>query len=99
MTLTFQCAVKSDLRLRLALSGPSGSGKTYTALTLATGLTEGQGIALIDTEHSSASLYADLFSFDVLALQSFAPIRYIEAIQEAERAGYGVLILDALSHE
>jgi hypothetical protein len=40
-----------------------GSGKTYMLLTLATGL--GRPIALLETEHGSASKYADIFEFDV----------------------------------
>jgi hypothetical protein len=37
-------------------------------------------IALIDTERSSASLYADKFDFDVCELIDFHSSRYIEAI-------------------
>jgi len=96
--MTFQRATKFQSKLRLALAGPAGSGKTYTALTLATALTDGQGVALIDTEHGSASKYADLFSFDTLQLETFHPQRYIDAIHEAEAAGYTVLVIDSLSH-
>lgn len=95
----FQKAVKIESKLRLAISGPSGAGKTYTALTLATHLTDNKPIALVDTEHGSASKYADLFSFDVLNLDPpYHPDRYLEAIKEAAKAGYGVIILDSLSH-
>jgi hypothetical protein len=82
----------------LALIGPSESGKTFSALAIATGLANGGKIAVIDTEHASASLYADLFDFDVKTLASFNPAKYVEAIQEAELAGYGVIIVDSLSH-
>ncbi len=71
---------------------------TWTSLTLATALADGQGVALIDTEHGSASLYADLFSFDVLELDTFHPQKFIDALVEAEQAGYAVLIIDSLSH-
>ena len=95
----FQKAVKTESKLRLAISGPSGAGKTYTALALATHLTDNKPIALVDTEHGSASKYADLFSFDVLNLDPpYHPDRYLEAIKEAAKAGYGVIILDSLSH-
>lgn len=94
--MPFSKATKHEAKLRLALAGPSGSGKTYTALEIATHL--GSPIALVDTERGSASKYADLFNFDVLELDSFHPERYIEAIHEAEEAGYAVLILDSLSH-
>ena len=58
----FQKAERKKARLRLALCGPAGSGKTYSALQIAKGL--GGRIALIDTEHESGSLYADLCEFD-----------------------------------
>lgn len=94
----FVKAEKKQAKLRLALIGPSGSGKTFSALAIATGLANGGKIAVIDTERSSASLYADIFNFDVLALESFNPLKYVEAIHEAENAGYAVIIVDSLSH-
>lgn len=94
----FQKAVKYGGKLRMALSGPSGSGKTYTALTLATALADGGSIAVIDTERGSASKYADLFSFDVMELDSYHPDKFVQGIHEAELAGYAVLIIDSLSH-
>lgn len=92
----FHKATKSQSKLRMALMGPSGSGKTYTALSIATGL--GKRIALIDTEHQSASKYANLFEFDECMMEDHNPERYIEAIGSAEDAGYDVLIIDSLSH-
>ena len=73
--------MKHDAKLRFAICGPSGSGKTYTLLQLATEL--GGPVALIDTEHGSASKYADLFEFDVLELDSYDPVRLIEIIDDA----------------
>ncbi|WP_349573078.1 ATP-binding protein [Azotobacter salinestris] len=94
----FKKAERKQARLRLALAGPSGSGKTFSALQMAKGL--GSKIAVIDTEHGSASLYADAADFDVMELHApYSPERYIEAIQAAERAGYDVLIIDSYSHE
>lgn len=95
----FQKAVKHDAKLRLAISGPSGSGKTYTALTIATNMSSGKRIALVDTEHGSASKYADLFDFDVAEMHApFHPDKFAEAIRDAAQAGYGVIILDSLTH-
>ncbi len=94
--MMFKPATKKQSKLRLALTGPSGSGKTYSALAIAAGL--GERIAVIDTEHGSASLYADAFRFDTCNLESFSPEAYIEAIKGAEEAGYDVLIIDSLSH-
>jgi len=96
MSVTFTPATKTQAKLRLGLIGPAGSGKTWTALAIATAL--GQRIALIDTEHGSASKYAgEPFTFDTLLLTSFHPDRYIEAIRAAEQAGYDVLIIDGIS--
>lgn len=94
----FKKAERKQAKLRLALAGPSGSGKTYSALLLAQGL--GGRIAVIDTEHGSASLYADLVDFDAMELHApYSPERYIEAIVAAEQAGYDTLIIDSYSHE
>ena len=92
--LTFAKATKEQAKLRLALFGPSGAGKTYTALSIASGL--GGRVAVIDTERGSASKYADKFEFDVLELPKNDIATYIEGIKAA--AGYGVLIIDSLSH-
>lgn len=92
----FKPATKEQSRLRMALVGPSGSGKTMSALAIASHL--GDRIAVVDTEHGSASKYADLYQFDTCELQSFHPQQYINAIQAAEQAGYDVLIIDSLSH-
>jgi hypothetical protein len=93
----FKKAVKSGLRLRMAITGPSGSGKTYTALRLATAM--GLPIAFIDTEHRSASKYADLFDFDVVEMQApFHPKRFVEGIKLAQREGYKCVVIDSLSH-
>ncbi len=92
----FKKATKSQIKIRLALSGASGSGKTYSALAIAQHL--GDNIALIDTEHGSASRYADRFTFDTCELNDHHPAKYIEAIKAAEAAGYEVIIIDSLSH-
>jgi len=95
MELQFRKAVKHGAKLRLAVCGPSGSGKTYTLLKLATEL--GNPVAVVDTEHGSASKYADIFEFDVLELDSYDPRKLLELIDSA--AGrYQVLCIDSLSH-
>jgi hypothetical protein len=94
----FTRAVRQQAKLRLALTGPSGAGKTYSALILATVL--GKRVAVIDTERSSASLYAEAFAFDTMDLPPpYTPERFIEAVAEAERAGYDVVIIDSITHE
>jgi hypothetical protein len=92
----FQKATKTDAKLRLALCGPSGSGKTYSSLALATEL--GGPIAYIDTEHGSASKYADLFSFEVIEPDTFDPRDLVKMIDYAAANGYRVIVVDSLSH-
>jgi len=95
--LSFSKAQRKQVKLKLAITGPSGSGKTYSALLLASGL--GKKIALIDTENDSASLYSDKFDFDALNLTPpYTVNRYKEGIENAELAGYDVLIIDQISH-
>lgn len=101
MSFEFAPAVRHKTRGRVALIGTSGSGKTYTALKVAAGLAAGGRIAVIDTEHGSASKYAGepgLPTFDVLELTSFGPLTYVQAIAAAEKAGYAVIVIDSLSH-
>lgn len=91
----FHAATRTQSRLRLALYGASGTGKTYTSLLIAKNL--GARIALIDTEHGSASKYAgSVATFDVCELDRFEPKNYIDALADA--SGYDVVILDSLSH-
>jgi hypothetical protein len=98
MAFVFSKAEKKKAKLRLALSGPSGSGKTYSALLIAAGL--GGKVAVIDTEHQSAELYADLIDYDVAPFgPPYSPARYVEAITAAEQAGYDVIVVDSLTHE
>jgi hypothetical protein len=95
-SFTFTPATKEQAKARIALTGPTGSGKTYTALVIGTGL--GDRIALIDTEHGSASKYADEFAFDTLPLTTFEPRALVEALAVAAHEGYDVVIVDSLSH-
>lgn len=93
----FQKAVKHEAKLRLAVVGPAGSGKTFTALKIATAMSD--RIAVVDTENGSASKYADLFSFDTVNfMEPYHPDRFVEAIQAAAAMGYEVVVLDSLSH-
>ena len=98
--MAFIKAVKTQQWLRLAIDGVSGSGKTYTALAIAMGMAEAiKGkVALIDSEHGSASLYADRFNFDTLNLLEFQIENYIDALKEAAENGYQIVIIDSTSH-
>jgi hypothetical protein len=99
MMMALKKAVKTEAKLRMAIVGPAGSGKTFTALKLATGLAGGKPIALFDTEHGSAAKYADDFDFDVDNIAApFHPNKFCDAIHAAVQGGYGVVIIDSLSH-
>jgi len=92
---------RRQVKLRLGISGASGFGKTKSALLLAYGMTnDWNKIAVIDTENSSASLYSDLGSYNVLDLSPpYSPERYIEAITLCEKAKISVVIIDSITHE
>ena len=96
----FRKAQRKKAKLRLAITGPAGSGKTYGALLIAQGLLQGSGkIAMIDTENGSGDLYADICNYDINTLAAPYTIqKYLEAIHEAEKLNYDVLIIDSLSH-
>lgn len=97
----FQKATKKKAKLRLAIAGPSGSGKSMTALRIAKGISERRGgakICAVDTEKGSLSLYEDIVPFDVSEFSSYEPQNLVAAIEEAEKLGYGVMIIDSLSH-
>ena len=100
--MQFKKATKEQSFLRMGLVGPAGSGKTFTALRFAHAL--GSKIAVLDSEHGSASKYVGEapdgipWAFDTFQPDSFAPTVYTEGINLAVRDGYEVLILDSLSH-
>lgn len=110
MTIQFRRATRARTYLRLALCGPAGSGKSFTGLRVATGLLDpGQRLAVIDTEHGSAELYADAenpdggrFDFDVVRLDlangKFSADNYIAALRAAADERYPVVLVDSLSH-
>ena len=92
---------RKQVKLRLGLTGASGFGKTKSALLLAYGMiNDWSKIAVIDTENSSASLYSDLGSYNVIELEApYSPERYIQAIELCEREGISIVIIDSVSHE
>lgn len=92
----FKKATKEQAKLRFFLAGPSGSGKTWTALSMAAAL--GHRVAVIDTEHHSASKYADRFEFDALNLDTPTIKAYEDAIRLACSERYDVLVIDSLTH-
>lgn len=100
MTALFTPATRRAVKLKVAMAGPSGSGKTLGALALAQGLAKGGKIAVIDTENGSASLYADRYGFDALALRPpYLTAKYREGIKAAVDGGYAVVVIDSISHQ
>jgi len=99
--MQLQKAEKQQVKLRIGISSPSGFGKTYSALLLASGITNDYSkIAVIDTESNSANLYSELGDFNTLNLEApYAPERYIEAIRTCENASMEVIIIDSITHE
>ena len=97
--MPFIKAAPDNAKIHIALIGPTGSGKTYSALRLARGLAGPDGkIAFLDSEKGRAKVYSKRFSFDHQNIVTANPHEYIDAIHEAEDAGYAVLIIDSLSH-
>lgn len=94
---SYKRAERKKLKARVALCGPGGSGKTWSALLLAKGL--GGRIALVDTEHNSAELYAHVCEFDVARLlPPYTPTRYLALMKEAVADGYDTIIVDSFTH-
>lgn len=90
-------AERKKAKLRLGIAAPSGAGKTYGALLLAFGI--GGKIGLIDTEHGSGDLYADLGDYDIVGIEApYTVAKYQQAIKAFEAAGYTTIIIDSLSH-
>jgi hypothetical protein len=98
VSVGFVKAIRKAAKGRVALVGPSNSGKTYTALSIAEVLAAGGTVAVIDTEHGSASKYSDDFNFVVQELDTFSPDILIASLKEAEELGAAVCVIDSLSH-
>jgi RecA/RadA recombinase len=107
MASNFSKVVRAKSKLRLALTGVSGSGKTLGALYIAYGLTGDWGkIALIDTEHERARMYAnreDLETGEFLYSPLHPPYiaeRYMALVKEATNivGEDGVVIIDSFTH-
>ena len=98
--MMFTKAERTNTSIKLAITGPSGSGKSYGALKLARGLVGATGkIAFVDTENGSGKLYSNLTEFYHCDLQPpFEHTKFISVIEDAERAGFDVVVIDSLSH-
>lgn len=97
----FQPAKREGVGLFVGIAGGTGSGKSFSALRLARGIAGPRGrVAAIDTEARRLSHYAGQFQFDVADMAPpFNPARFAQAAEEAEQAGYAVLVIDSFSLE
>jgi len=91
---------RKQAKIKMALQGSAGSGKTMSALLLAKGIVgDYSKVAIVDSEHGSADLYAHLGDYNVLTLEApFSPEKYMKAIDVCLKAGMEIVILDSLSH-
>ena len=117
MAIQIKKAKREQVKVKIGMMGISGSGKTLSALLLGYGLLKAQHpemsdaqiwekILVIDTENSSASLYAGLrvgsdtvgefLTIDIEA--PFTVEKYTQAIDAAQEAGVEFLIIDSMSH-
>jgi len=98
--LTFTKAKREGVGLFVGIAGGTGSGKSFSALRIAKGIAGSKRIAAVDTEGRRLSHYASEFDFDAAdMLPPFRPERFSQAAKDAEAAGYGVLLIDSMTHE
>jgi len=99
--MPFIKAARVNVPLRVCLAGVGGTGKTMTALLAARELVGDKPIGIIDTEQGSAQLYADRIpgGFEVLRLDRAGPAEMVSALDDATKAGLGVVVLDSASAE
>ena len=94
--MAFMRAERKKAKARIGICGAAGSGKTWGALELGFGI--GGKIAVIDTEHGSAELYAEHGEYDVAQIRPpYTVQKYIDLIKEAEKE-YDIIIIDSLTH-
>lgn len=101
--LNIQLVERGESKALIALSGLTGSGKTKTALYIARGMVDKPSeIGFLDTENKRGTLYADSLDGQFMygeLIVPHSPKRYRSAIEEFEKAGVKVLIIDSVSHE
>ena len=101
--LNIKPAERSGSRVVIGISGQSGSGKTYSALKLARGMVDSPSeIGFLDTENGRGRLYSNILDGNFLHADLYAPFspaRYRQAIEEFQKAGVKVLVIDSGSHE
>lgn len=96
MPFEFKPAKIENVSLVGGIAGASGSGKTYTGMMIAQGLVGPDNrFAVIDADARRAKHYARQFRFDHAEINApFRPERFLEAIRDAEAAGYKAILID-----
>lgn len=107
---TFSKGVRENVGLWINLIAGTGGGKTKTGMRLATGICGlDTPFVVIDTENGRAKHYApkagekadgiDTYNFDHCDLVApFRPDAYSDAVSDADKAGYPVIMIDSGSH-
>ena len=101
MSFSHRPARREAAPVLVGISGPSGGGKTYSALRLARGLANGAPFGMVDTENGRGLHYADFFpEMEHGHLRApFTPAAYAQAIKTFDDEGFGVIVVDSMSHE
>lgn len=101
-----QQAIRVQKKIKALLSGPTNAGKTAGALLIAKGLTNNGKVLIVDTENGRSSLqvgekYLNGWTWDAVYIgpDDATSDNLIEALEEAQEAGYDAVILDSISHE
>ena len=108
MALQIRKASRNMTFMKCLLTGPSGCGKSYGSLVLAQGMLKempdlggnSKRIGYIGTESVRDELYADQFDYDIISLPEDQRNldMYTEAFNAFMQAGYGIIIIDSLTH-
>jgi hypothetical protein len=102
--MSFEQVKIEGAKVLLIFAGKTGCGKTYSALQVAKGLAGGDmgAVGFLDTENGRGRLYTNKFPTPYLYSElkaPFSPARFIQKVEEAEKMGIKVLIIDSFSHE
>lgn len=102
--MSFEEAKREATPVVISVAGRSGSGKTYSSLLLARGLAGPTGkVGVIDSENKRSRMYADDPAIGGFVVSDLYPPytsdAYIRQIDEAEKTGVDVLVIDSMSHE